>query len=274
MNRVFLVGMLAVAVGMSLAAQDRTRRDDFERPDWCAEVLREWGDSRRSALHCEVREETLARQQAIDVDAGDNGGIAVRGWDRGDVHVRVRISARARSESEARELASRVRVVTAGGRIRAEGPSGDRDAWWSASFELQVPRNGELTLNARNGGLSLANFQGRADLQTVNGGVALSGVAGDIRGRTRNGGVSVDLTGRQWDGRGLDLETTNGGVSLAVPADYSAVLETGTVNGGMRIDFPVTVQGRLNREIRTTLGSGGPVIRAKTRNGGVAVRRK
>ena len=111
-------------------------------------------------------------------------------------------------------------------------------------------------------------------MQTVNGGVAVMDAAGDIRGRTQNGGVSVDLTGRSWDGRGLDLETTNGGISLSVPADYSAELETGTVNGGMRIDFPVTVQGRLSQQIRTRIGAGGPLIRAVTTNGGVNIRQR
>ena len=37
--------------------------------------------------------------------------------------------------------------------------------------------------------------------------------------------------------------------TLAVPADYSADLETGTVNGGIELDFPVTVQGRLGKRL-------------------------
>ncbi|MGH7719113.1 MAG: hypothetical protein ACREON_09755, partial [Gemmatimonadaceae bacterium] len=71
----------------------------------------------------------------------------------------------------------------------------------------------------------------------------------------------------------LDLRTTNGGVDLSIPGNYSATLETGTVNGGMSIDFPITVQGRITRRLTTQLGGGGPTIRAITTNGGVRIRR-
>jgi DUF4097 and DUF4098 domain-containing protein YvlB len=270
MTRLCVTAALLVAAALTLPAQVR---DDFGRADWCDDSRNSFGP-RRSASHCEIRQETLSRQQSIDVDAGANGGIAVRGWDSADVHVRARVSAYAPTEAEARAIVSQITLTTTGGRIRAEGPQMRREVSWSASFEVLVPRNTALTLKAQNGGLSIANFSGNANMQTVNGGVAIADASGDIRGRTQNGGISVDLTGRSWSGRGLDLETTNGGVSLNVPADYSAELETGTVNGGMRIDFPVTVQGRLSQQIRTRLGSGGPPIRAVTTNGGVNVRRR
>jgi len=59
-----------------------------------------------------------------------------------------------------------------------------------------------------------------------------------------------------------------------VPAAYSAELETETVNGRINIDFPVTMTRRIGRHITTTLGAGGPKIRAVTTNGGVTIRRR
>jgi hypothetical protein len=43
----------------------------------------------------------------------------------------------------------------------------------------------------------------------------------------------------------------------------------------MSIDFPlqVTIQGRVGRTLRTTLGDGGPPIRVTTRNGPLTLRR-
>jgi len=259
--------VLAVA-GTSGAAQNRDR-NDFGRSDWCDDD--NFG-GRRRATDCRVVEETLRVPQSIDVDAGQNGGISVRGWDRDDVHVRAKISASARTADAARDIGDSIRIVVNGGRIRANGPANES---WSVSFEVQVPRNARLTLRAHNGGISLADFSGSAEFSTHNGGVSVADVSGDIQGRTQNGGVRVALTGRQWDGRGLDLQTTNGGVSVSVPDGYSAELETGTVNGGLRIDFPITLQGPLDRRhITTTLGSGGARIRALTTNGGVTVMRK
>jgi hypothetical protein len=59
-----------------------------------------------------------------------------------------------------------------------------------------------------------------------------------------------------------------------VPEKYNAQLETGTVNGGMRIDFPITVQGTIGRRLTTKLGDGGPPVRVTTVNGGVTIRRR
>lgn len=77
-----------------------------------------------------------------------------------------------------------------------------------------------------------------------------------------------------WNGSGLDVQTSNGGVKLAVPEGYSAHLETGTVNGHISIDFPVMVQGTIGRTFSTDLGSGGPSLRVRTSNGGVRITKR
>jgi hypothetical protein len=66
---------------------------------------------------------------------------------------------------------------------------------------------------------------------------------------------------------------SDGGITLRIPNNYSARLEAGTVNGSESIDFPITVQGPIGREISTTLGQGGPLVRVTTHNSGVRVRR-
>jgi DUF4097 and DUF4098 domain-containing protein YvlB len=94
-----------------------------------------------------------------------------------------------------------------------------------------------------------------------------------VEGHTTNGGLHLELASDHWDGDRCDVSTTNGGVTIRVPAGYSAHLETGTVNGGVRIEFPVTVQGEINRHLAVDLGSGGKLVRATTTNGGVRVER-
>lgn len=268
--------VLVAATAAALLGQgrDRDRAQTFGRTaDLTCDEVR--GD--RRATNCEIREEALSGS-TLDVDASPNGGIRVRGWDRGETLVRARVVTYARTDSDARALASEVRVTTSGGRVRADGPNNGRNESWSVSFDVQVPRDAQLTLNTVNGGISIYDFRGSARFQARNGGVSLSQIGGDIRGETVNGGVNVDLSGDRWEGAGLDVETRNGGVRMFLPAGYSAELETGTVNGGLNIDFPVTVQGlitgRQNRRITTTLGSGGPRIRAITTNGGVTISRR
>jgi hypothetical protein len=265
-----LRGLLITAVATTVAAGPafaQGRREGFGRsPDaWCAEA----GSGDR-ATHCEVREATVVVSNPLDIDAGRNGGIHVWGSDRGDALVRAKVIASADTDAEARRIAAAVRIDTAGGRVRADGPS---DEQWSVSFEVQVPRTAMLTLTTHNGGIAIDEFGGTAQFRAQNGGVSLRHVSGDIRGVTTNGGLKIDLAGNQWDGAGLDVETRNGGIRLDVPASYSAELETGTTNGRVVIDFPVTVQGSQGRHFTTTLGAGGARLRAVTVNGGVVIHR-
>ncbi len=62
-----------------------------------------------------------------------------------------------------------------------------------------------------------------------------------------------------------------------MPENYSAHLETGTVNGNVSVNIPMNValtdRGRMPKDITVDLGSGGPTVRAMTTNGGVRIGR-
>jgi hypothetical protein len=237
--------LLALAVtAVTGSAQARSQRDGDCRDRWFTD--------RDRAVHCETREETFSGSGLLDVDASRNGGIRVRGWNRSEIRLVSHITAYGSSEARARSLASEVRIET-GGTIRATGPAAGRDEHWSVSYEIDVPRDGRLALATNNGGITIEDFRGSANFTARNGGVTLT----EVR-----------------EGPGLNVETRNGGIRLALPDRYSAELQTSTVNGRVRIDFPVTVQGEIGRDIRASLGSGGARVRAVTRNGGVTISRR
>ena len=269
MGMASLVGRVRLGVGavtMALAWMPQPGASQ----SWCERDS--WG---RDGDHfCEVREMTLSPVDVLHVDGGQNGGVRVIGWEENEVLVRARVWARARSGSDAEALADAIELTSAGGRIRAEGPRTGRRESWSVSFEIYTPRDSNLDLEANNGGISISDVRGQIEFRTRNGGVHLEGLGGDVRGRTQNGGLKVELEGDRWDGSGLDVETQNGGVTIDVPQGYSAEFETGTVNGGIDLAFPITVSGRLRGNIHTTLGEDGPLVRVKTTNGGVKVRRR
>lgn len=229
--------------------------------------------SDRLAGHCDIREQTLQSGGTIAVDARKNGGVSVKGWDRSDILVRSRVQTGAPTQAEADDLAKQITINSAAGKIVADGPESRKDYHWSVSYELFVPRHTDLSLESSNGGIAISDVSGRMDFTALNGGVVLRHVGGNVHGSTTNGGLMVELSGDRWDGETLDVKTTNGGIVMAVPENYSAHLETSTVNGSLSIDFPVTVQGRITRELAVNLGSGGATVRAVTTNGGVKIRR-
>ncbi len=261
---VWVLAPLALA-STAAAAAVRVVEDDA----WCRQDG--WNDQAR---YCEVREATLPAGGLLTVDSRPNGGIQVQGGDGKDVRLRVRIVANADSEAEAKDVVGEVRLEL-GDTVKAVRPGGSEARSWSASYRLEVPRGARLKLQADNGGLSLEGFDGEAELHTINGGLHLDHVGGRVQGQTTNGGIHVELSGTQWQGEGLDLRTTNGGLHLAIPAGYNARLETGTVNGGVHSDVPLTTHGRhTGGRIETALGSGGPLVRVETTNGGLHVQRR
>jgi len=262
-----LSAILALGVASSAAAQrdDDSRLDCRDRDGW----------SDRRETYCTIVERTIRPGRSLRINAHPNGGVTVVGWDRREVELRAKVQAYARSARDAEDLVRDVEIVTDRGEIRVEGPDRrGRDESWYASFELHVPRDSDLWIRAMNGGIAVADVRGEMDLETRNGGLHLRGLAGNVMAHTTNGGVHVELDGSRWDGDRLDVRTTNGGVDLRVPQDYSADLETGTVNGGLDVEFPIRVRGRISRRIHTTLGDGGPPIRVVTTNGGVRIRRR
>jgi len=224
--------------------------------------------------HCEIKEQTLpASDNTIAVDGRMNGGVSIKGWERNEILIRARIQTAAPTEAEANELVKQITIETAGSRIFASGPENRKDHWWSVSYEIFVPQRSNLSLKTNNGGISISDVKGRLEFTALNGGVRLSRIGGTVRGGTTNGGLHIELSGERWDGEAMDVSTTNGGVSMSIPQNYSAHLETGTVNGHLSIDFPVPVQGEIRRELAVNLGAGGATIRAMTTNGGVRIRR-
>jgi DUF4097 and DUF4098 domain-containing protein YvlB len=265
MKVLFFAAMLTAAPGL-LAQQD-----EDEWLDNCRDY-----EKRSRVPHCEIR--NIGYRQAagglLTADPNQNGAVLIRGWERDSVHVQARIRTIARTEDAARAMAEQIRIAAGQGNVRATGPSLERNENWNVSFVIYVPRRTDIRAETQNGPIGLTEIEGNIDVRAVNGPIALRELAGDVRARAQNGPISITLGGSRWKGTGLDAETQNGPMVLYVPEGYNAHLETGTTNGPMSIGFPITVMGRaLEKRITTTLGDGGPTIRARTQNGPLTIRR-
>ena len=274
---VFALALLSTAA-LPAGAQSTRIRQSQDTSDWlddCRHDGRRWSDDDDSrSRHCEVRR-TAARagKALLTIDAGQNGGVSVVGGDVDSVVVVAKITTTGSSDSDAAEIARQVKVAVTPTSITADGPAMGHDRGWWVSFDVTVPRAADVSVETHNGPISLEGMNGRVEAHAVNGPLSVYDMAGDVTGRTQNGPITAELRGKSWNGRGLDLQTQNGPVTLRIADGYNAHLETGTVNGPMRIDFPVTVQGRITKHIALDLGSGGPTVRAVTTNGPVTVRR-
>jgi DUF4097 and DUF4098 domain-containing protein YvlB len=263
-------GLTALLSGILLMAGAGTAQAQESAREW-AERCGSAGNGRHSV--CEVRESTLRATGSFNVNARPNGSITVQSWDRPDVLVQARVRATAASANAARDIASRIQVSAEPGSASSSGPRTGRDEGWSVSFDVFVPRQTNLTLESVNGAIRAAHVGGDVQAATTNGGIDLTGVSGTVRGSSTNGGIAVHLTGSSAAEGGIDLRTTNGSVRLTLPEGFPANLEARTVNGGIQSQIPLTVQGRIGRNVNAQMGGGGPPIRLRTTNGGISIRR-
>ncbi|HTS87036.1 MAG TPA: DUF4097 family beta strand repeat-containing protein [Gemmatimonadales bacterium] len=266
------LSILALAA-ISLAGRALLAQDDDSQ--WLRHCERDGGRADRQRA-CEIRHLGFKPSgTSLGFEPDENGGVDITGWDRDSVAVTARIQADGADEDAARELLRGVRVEVAGSAVRVAGPSRSRNASWSVELVCLVPRRSGIEAATTNGPVSVDGVAGRIDVRATNGPLSLARVSGDVRARAQNGPLTVVLAGSNWEGKGLDAETVNGPVDLALPEHYNANLETGTVNGPSDFQYPLTVtlHGRGRDRIHTTLGQGGAPLRVVTTNGPLTVRR-
>jgi hypothetical protein len=275
MMRKAMTNMALFCASLCLAASAGFAQADNSRYSLTCRNNDNYDSDDARARHCEVKEQTLtATGGTLNVDGMQNGGISVKAWERNDILVRYRIQTQAATQAEADNLASQVRVTTAGNQVRAEGPEQMKRTHWDVSYEIFVPRQQNLALKTHNGGIAISGVRGQIEFDAINGGVSLKQLGGNVKGETVNGGLSVELAGNNWDGEGLNVRTTNGGLSVSVPDNYSAHLDTGTVNGGFVVSPSIAEVVRGTKQLSLNLGSGGTNLRIHTTNGGVSIKRR
>ncbi len=262
-----LLSAFALAL-TTVSASAQTAEPQFEMS--CGDGSWFRGNSENKRF-CETRDLTMTAPigQALTIRGGANGGITVHGWSGPNVRIRAKVQSWASTDADARQRVKEVAISTANNSLQATAPG--RDERYSVSYEIFVPRQTALVMNTVNGGITLDNLQADITFEAVNGGVSLASLGGNVTGKTVNGGLTISLSGRQWQGKGLDVETTNGGITWQLPKDYSAQLFTSTNMGSIRAGFPVTKSGFMRKELATTLGKGGAPVKAVTTNGGVSL---
>jgi hypothetical protein len=271
---------------------------------------RAWGRSQSSTtVHNEVRncddydisfgyqeplrgeeERTIPVSSApLRVDAAENGGVSVSGWDRNEYSIKACKAAVASGGASATENLRQIHLVISGGHVTVTGPSGGD---WVAHLIIRAPANAAFELSTTNGPIDVrhvsGNFQARSEngpialkdisgegrAETQNGPIDFRGSRGTLRLRAENGPISVELTGDHWEGGELDASTQNGPVSLSLPANYQS---------GVRVDAsehsPISCRASQCRlSVRTwehpsriEFGSASPVVRLSTVNGPVSI---
>jgi DUF4097 and DUF4098 domain-containing protein YvlB len=133
---------------------------------------------------------------------------------------------------------------------------------------------GPITASTTNGDVELTGTTGAADISTTNGRLNVQVHSGAVKGTTTNGAVDCDLAALG-PTETVALATTNGKVTLLLPADVSALVDVTNTNGIITIyDFTVIYEEQTATHLRGRIGSGASSITITTTNGDITVRRR
>jgi hypothetical protein len=149
----------------------------------------------------------------------------------------------------------------------------NRDGDVSVDFTVRLPRAVKVAAHTVNGGVDVRGARAEVEAHTVNGRVDATTSAGPVDASTVNGTVRVRMESLSGSGD-MKFRTVNGAVTVEAPAQLDAEVEMETVNGGLRSDYPLTVQGKMSpRHLRATIGKGGRRISMSTVNGSIELRK-
>jgi hypothetical protein len=242
----------------------------------------------REVARAEDRLTLPPTSSTVRMEASQNGGIYVYGWERqefGILNCKVALSDdRVTAERKLQDI----KMSFDSGQLTVRGPD---DGDWTSYLIVHAPRSSALSLKGTNGPISVSDLTGKVELRNtngplsignssgeinadiVNGPISYAGKGGDVHLHAENGPIAVKLAGTSWNGKGLDAESTNGPLSLKMPNNYVSGILVQTrgyspfsCSGceGAHKDFDDS-----NKSVQ--FGTGSPVVRLSTVNGPVSI---
>jgi hypothetical protein len=278
--------VLTLAALLVLPSTSVAQRDRYDSPvdgdSTCRAIWREFGrimNGRARAVYCEEREiGTRPRSELIDVDGGFRGGVSIKGAQRNDVRIRLVVQAQGDDVADARELARQVSFDLSRSVLSPDIPRIDNDdrrrerRFVAATVVIDAPVESNVRARVEHAPMDIENIRGRIDVSGEHGPVELRNVGGDVRARVAHGPLTVTLSGKQFQGAGLDAFAQHGPLTVRLPRDFNADIEIGAEHGPLDVDFPITLTRFDRSSIQTKLGAGGPRIRAIAQHGPMSLR--
>jgi DUF4097 and DUF4098 domain-containing protein YvlB len=157
-------------------------------------------------------------------------------------------------------------------------------------LEIHMPRTAKINAHTGDGDVVAKSLAGELDFTTGDGRLELDDVDGTLRAHTSDGSVRVSgrfdvLELRTSDGRvevearpgsqirePWDIRSSDGSVTLRIPANLAANVELHTSDGSITTNIPIAVEGSFgSHDIHGKLNGGGNRLTVNTSDGSVTL---
>ncbi len=168
------------------------------------------------------------------------------------------------------DIAAPVDAHTGSGSVRLENIGGSVNAQTGSG---SIRANGVAgAFNGSTGSGSIHMSQtapGDVVVSTGSGSSELRGVVGSVRASAGSGRITID--GRQ-EGE-WRVKTGSGSVRISLPEDAAFDLDAESSSGGIDIDHPLTIEGRISKKhVKGQVRGGGPLLYIDTGSGGIRIK--
>jgi hypothetical protein len=213
---------------------------------------------------------SLAKGGSFQLD-NINGNITVQTWDQPNVIIDAEKKAPTRDELDA----IKIEVKQEGDHVEVH----TRYPHWPSfhnsrgmvGYHITVPRDVRVQLESVNGQIRTDGMLQDLQAKAVNGGIEITEAHGGVSATTVNGSIHTTL--RESSGGNCHFSTTNGSITIRVAENINARFEGHTVNGGIHTNLPLSVTGRIGKNLSGQIGTGGIFIQLQTVNGGISLNR-
>jgi hypothetical protein len=176
--------------------------------------------------------------------------------------------------------------------VRARYPE-NCDCNASIRFEVKVPRanykfdpissvsgdvevtgvSGDLLAKSTSGNVTVRGVAGAVNARSTSGNVQVGEITGTVSGKSTSGNVEVEIM--QLGGAGdMEFATTSGNVRVKMPANLDADVRMSTSSGGLKTDFPLTIEEPERghgRRAAGRVGGGSRNLRLSSTSGSVSL---
>lgn len=164
-------------------------------------------------------------------------------------------------------------------------------------FEVKVPRNiaykfnsfssvsgdvsvtgvtGDLTAKTVSGETTVNNVSGTVNATSVSGEVRVGKVEGTVSAKSTSGDVEVEILSLEGSAGAMEFSSVSGDVRVKLPGNLDAEVKLSTMSGGLKTDFPLTIEESkygTGRKANGRIGSGSRNLKISTISGDVSLLR-
>src|SRR6516225_8486572 len=140
--------------------------------------------------------------------------------------------------------------------------------------EIHMPHEGKLRVHTGDGEIRVRDVKGELDLESGDGQIRARGRFDALDVSTSDGRIEAEALAGSSSGKGWNLKTGDGSVTLTVPETLAADVVLHTGYGHITLEMPLTIEGRYDSSnVRGKLNGGGGVLLIHSGDGSIRLGR-